>query len=199
MLSYDKIYKIAQSGFHIMVRTGFATSVETINCYPEDWVNLYTKEGFMLHDPILRWAYENTGSNRWSDLSGDDPKGILDIASDFGLKYGLVISRSSSNGVHRRTIASFAKPDREFDPIEVDFLNIYVEKAHDKSSALLSVTDKEIEVLKMLMNGMMIKEIAAHLGVSQSAVKQRLTNSKNKLDAKTTAQAVAMLTQHNLI
>lgn len=54
-------------------------------------------------------------------------------------------------------------------------------------------------MLGLLKNGFMIKEIAARLQVSESAVKQRLNNSKSKLEAKTTAQAVAKLTAHGIL
>lgn len=100
---------IANAGYHIMVRTGFATSLETVNCYPEDWIRIYTEEGYMLFDPVLRWAYEHTGICRWSDISDNDPKGVLKIARTFGLNYGVVTAHTNGGKDHRRTIASFAR------------------------------------------------------------------------------------------
>lgn len=182
-----------------MVRTGFATSVETRNCYPPAWVQLYTEQGFMLYDPVLRWAYENIGSCRWSEIPLNDPREILSAAAEYGLKYGAVVSYRRDEKDSKRTIASFARSDRELSGSEITFLAGYIRDAHEKSSPRLSVTKKELEVLGLLKEGYLIKEIAIYLGVSESAVKQRLNNLKSKLSAKTTPQAVAILSEHGLL
>jgi LuxR family transcriptional regulator len=48
-------------------------------------------------------------------------------------------------------------------------------------------------------NGLLMKEIASVLGVSESAVKQRLCNARRKLNAKTGSQAAVRATMLGMI
>lgn len=52
-------------------------------------------------------------------------------------------------------------------------------------------TDGQMVVLAHLSHGLAQKQIAAELGITESAVKARLLGVRVKLGAKTTAQAVA--------
>lgn len=47
-----------------------------------------------------------------------------------------------------------------------------------------NLTKAELEALRMVKDGLLVKEIANILGVSEGAVKQRLRNAKSKLGAK---------------
>jgi len=153
----------------------------------------------MLYDPVLRWAYENSGTCRWSELPINDPRDILHEACEFGLNFGMVTSYRRDENDIKRTMASFARDDRELRDGEILFLAEFIRAIHEKSSPRLSVTDKEVEVLRLLTDGYLMKEIAVRLGISESAVKQRLTNLKSKLSAKTTPQAVAILSEQGLL
>ena len=53
------------------------------------------------------------------------------------------------------------------------------------------LTPAQGEVLLLLAKGLLLKEIAAMLDVSQGAVKQRIRAAKTKLRARTTIHAVA--------
>ncbi|MEO0930451.1 MAG: autoinducer binding domain-containing protein, partial [Pseudomonadota bacterium] len=69
LLGPDEIGQLAPSGHYIALRIGFAFPMEEVNAFPEDWISHYTKQRFMLFDPIVRWAYSNTGTIRWSEIS----------------------------------------------------------------------------------------------------------------------------------
>ena len=62
-----------------------------------------------------------------------------------------------------------------------------------------NLTMAELEALRMVKNGLLLKQIAAQLGVSDGAVKQRLKNARLKLNAKTGTQAASMATAYGLI
>ena len=62
-----------------------------------------------------------------------------------------------------------------------------------------NLTAAEIETLGLVKNGLLLKEIAAILGVSESAIKQRLKNARTKLNAKTGSQAAARATMLGMI
>ena len=52
---------IATAGYYVALRIGFAFPVDERNEFPADWVDYYTSKGLMLRDPVVRWAYENSG------------------------------------------------------------------------------------------------------------------------------------------
>ena len=83
-----EIQSLAPAGHYIALRIGFAFPVEEINSLPLDWVDHYTKNRYMLFDPIIRWAYSSVGALRWSDIPIDDPRRIILQAHTFGLRYG---------------------------------------------------------------------------------------------------------------
>lgn len=53
------------------------------------------------------------------------------------------------------------------------------------------LTQAQSEVMLLLASGLLGKEIADTLKVSQSAVKDRINRAKDRLEARTTVQAVA--------
>ena len=70
---------------------------------------------------------------------------------------------------------------------------------HNDAAPPTNITEAEIEALLMLKQGMIIKEVAAQLGVSDNAVKQRLSNARRKLNANTTVHAATLAQQYGLI
>jgi LuxR family transcriptional regulator len=51
----------------------------------------------------------------------------------------------------------------------------------------------------MVRDGLLLKQIAARLGVSEGAIKQRLKSAKFKLGSKTSSQAVSAAVGYGLI
>ena len=62
-----------------------------------------------------------------------------------------------------------------------------------------NLTVAELEALRMVENGLLVKEIANALGVTDGAIKLRLKGAKAKLRAKTGSQAVSMARSFRLI
>lgn len=199
LLGLDEIGQLAPAGYYIALRIGFAFPMEEINELPQEWVNHYTTNGYGLFDPVLRWAYANVGTCRWSELGIDDPRQILSQANNFGMKFGVVVSVFDSGANAQRSFASFARADREFTPLETKLLQAYLRRRHNEAAPPTNLTRAELEALGMVKDGLRLKEIAYRLNVSEGAVKQRLKNAKRKLGAKTGSQAAALANQYGLI
>lgn len=202
MLNFDlpeDVKDVAGSGYYIALRVGFAFPLEEINMLPQPWVDHYTTHRFMLHDPVIRWIYAHTGASRWSDIDLPDTMRVLDQAQTFGLRYGVAVSCFDGNREGQRSFGTFARADREFERDEIEALYALVVKLHHAKAPPTNVTDAELEALRMVKEGMRLKQIAHDLGVSEGAVKQRLKNAKTKLGAQTSAQAVAMAAEYGLI
>jgi len=190
---------LAVSGHYIALRVGFAFPLEEVNALPKAWVDHYTTHRFMLHDPVIRWIYANTGAIAWSAIDLPDPLRVLDQAQTFGLRYGVAVACFDGNREGQRSFGHFARSDREFERDEINALHAYVLKLHQAKAPPTNLTDAELEALRMVKEGLRLKQIAHTLGVSEGAVKQRLKNAKLKLNAQTSAQAAAMVKEFGLI
>lgn len=62
-----------------------------------------------------------------------------------------------------------------------------------------ALTDRELDVLRLVVAGMRNKEIAAGLGISENTVKFHLRNILDKLHAQSRAEAVARAVREGLI
>lgn len=197
--SPEDVRKIAKNGYYIALRVGFAFPMDEVNALPAPWVEHYTTHRFMLHDPVIRWIYANTGAIRWSAISLPDPMRVIDQAQTFGLRYGVAVACFDGNREGQRSFGTFVRSDREFEEAEIVALQSYVERMHHAKAPPTNLTKAELEALKMVKDGQRLKQIAFTLGVSEGAVKQRLKNAKTKLNAQTSAQAAAMVGEFGLI
>jgi LuxR family transcriptional regulator len=189
----------APAGFYLAVRVGFAFPEYEQNELPRSWVHCYTRDALMLYDPVTRWMYENTGHVRWSDIEIPDPRGVLAQAAQHGLRHGAAICVLDPDRPGLRTFGSFARSDREFETAEMRALEEQLVLLHGQSEVPTTLTDAEIEILRMVRDGLLMKEIAYELGITESAVKQRLRNAKSKLDARTATHAVALADRYGLL
>ncbi|QFU10052.1 Transcriptional activator protein LuxR [Rhodobacteraceae bacterium THAF1] len=186
----DAVAFLAPAGYHIALRVGFAFPEFEQNTYPAAWADTYTRRGYMLDDPVMRWIYRNTGAIRWSTLAANDPRGILADAADHGLTFGAAVCLSHDKDTSLRSFGSFARSDREFTDDELRSLIANLQGVDRDVRPENLLTRAEQEAFRLLGEGRMLKEIAFELGISESAVKQRLTNGRGKLSARTNMQAV---------
>lgn len=195
----NEIAALAPSGHYLALRVGFAFPMEEVNALPPAWVEHYTRSRFMLSDPVIRWVYGNTGAIRWSAITFDDPRGVMEQARQHGLAYGIAVAVFDNNPDGQRSFGTFGRPDREFEDTEIRLLQAYMTRLHHDRAPPTNLTAAEIEALRMVKDGKRLKQIAHELGVSEGAVKQRLKNAKLKLGAATGAQAAARARGFGLI
>ncbi len=182
---------IATAGCYVALRIGFAFPVDERNEFPPDWIEYYTRNGLMLRDPVVRWVYDNTGSTRWSEISASDTSRVLAKARNFGLNYGAVVCCVLENPKGQRSFGTFARSDREFSADEIALFGFHLKRLHVMSVPPSNITKAELEALQLVKDGMRLKEIAYQLGVSEGAIKQRLSGAKKKLGARTNTQAAS--------
>lgn len=188
---------LAPAGYYIAIRLGFAFPQSESVTFPKPWVDLYAREGLMLDDPAVRWAYANTGVVRWCQIGEPDPRGVLRRAREHGLSYG-VVAACGGHGA-QRSYGSFARSDRPFTETEIDLLARKLERLHRDMAAPSNLTRAELEVLEMIRGGLRLREIADRIGVTEAAIKQRLKNARGKLDARSASHAVSIATRAGLI
>lgn len=194
-----QIFEIAPAGFYVALRVGFSFPEEELNCLPENWVEFYTTHGLVVHDPAMRWVYGNTGVARLSDIADPDPHRIRAHAAIFGLSHGAVVSIMTGADRGRRSYGLFYRDDRNFDAGDLAALQRIMQGLHADNDNDPGLTAAEIEALRMQAGGLRLKQVAAELGISESAVKARLNNAKRKLGAKTLSQAASLAASRRIL
>ena len=164
--------------------------------YDQAWTDHYTENGYVLRDPMTAWGFCTTGSTRWSNKKIPDPFGIFKEAARFGLRYGATIS---CGPIRSRTVVSVARADREFEDAELDEINVIASRLHEMTEAPQKLTKAQIEALKRIAEGDMHAAAAAKLGISESALKARLTSARQNLMARTTAEAIQRAKDNKLL
>jgi LuxR family transcriptional regulator len=142
-----ELKEIAPAGFAIALHVGFNSPKFLFQTYPSKWLKEYSENGLVMNDPTVHWGFENTGLIRWSDLSDMDETGVLKQAADHGLVYGLTWSTDSQG---TRSIASFARSDRDFETAECDNLQKLAQTLHDKTVPLNALSDNIGEKLRQM-------------------------------------------------
>lgn len=199
MPAADSFGSLAPAGFYVAIRVGFAFPLVEHNHLPEAWVREYTVSGFLVHDPMMAWAYRNCGIVRSATLLADDVQGVLGLAQGHGLIHGAAAAHVDGAGAGDRSLALFFRSDRDFTDEELDALLVALRAAHLEHAPPSNLTAAELETLELVKNGMLMKEMANVLGISESAIKQRLQSARRKLKARTGSQAAARATMLGMI
>lgn len=187
---------MAPGGFFFALHIRFALPLLHYQSYPEGWIDRYTEEAFALRDPIIAWGFSTTGVSRWSEITIPDPFDILGQAREFGMVYGFAVS---CGPIQSRTIASAARDDREFTDEEIAGFAEVINRLHDMTEPPTSLTRAQVEALRLIADGDRHAAAAAKLKISESALKARLNSARQRLLARTTAEAIQRARDYRLI
>lgn len=190
---------LAPAGFFVALRIGYLFPQVEENAMPAAWVERYNRMGYMPRDPLIRWLHARVGAVRWGATGLDDPAGVLADAAAHGLRYGVALALVEAGGEGRRSIGTFARADREYTDGEIAELMQRFVAVSEANRPPAVLTRAEREALSMVRDGLLIKEIAVLLGVTEGAIKLRLKAAKAKLGAKTGSQAVSVAVVGGLI
>ncbi|WP_424942053.1 autoinducer binding domain-containing protein [Aliiroseovarius crassostreae] len=192
----DELGPLAQAGYFIGLHIRFASPLMTFQTYPQAWSDHYTQNAYALRDPLIATGISHTGAIRWSEITLPDPFGIMEEAKQFGLVFGVCVSCGPMTS---RTVGSVARSDREFTDEEMAMISGIILRLHHESQPPDSLTQAEIEALQILAAGERYANGAALLGISESALKARLTSARKKLFARTSAEAIQRAKDYRLI
>ncbi len=188
--------QFAPEGYFVGLHIRFATPLMDFNTYPQDWLDHYTEQAYALRDPIIAWGFGQIGAARWSNLGIPDTFEILSEAAAYGLKYGAAISHGA---ISSRTICGVARSDREYSDDEIIEIHNIVQRLHDLTEPPESLTKAQVDALTCIAAGDRHAAAAAKLGISESALKARLSSARQKLLARTTTEAVQRAKDYRLL
>jgi LuxR family transcriptional regulator len=187
---------MAPGGYSIGLHIRFTAPLFMFQTYDQAWLDHYTENGFVLRDPMVAWGFSTTGTIRWSDPSLPDPFGLFKEAAKHGLNFGATVA---CGPIKSRTIASFGRDDREFSDKEIAAMQAIVQRMHDMTEPPEELTRAQIEALRCIAGGDRIAAAAAKLGISESALKARITSARIRLMARTTAEAIQRAKDYRLM
>ena len=197
-LDYElrKLALMAPAGYFVGLHIRFTSPLLTFQTYDQAWLDHYTNNGYVLRDPMTAWGFSTTGHIRWSDDRLLDPFGLFKEAATYGLRFGMTVS---CGPISSRTIASFARSDREFREDEMETIANTVVRLHDITEPPENLSRAQIDALACVAKGMRHAAAANALGISESAFKARLNSARQKLLARTTAEALQRAKEYKLL
>lgn len=195
-IELQAVARLATAGYFIGLHIRFTSPLLTFQTYDQRWIDHYTENGYVLRDPMTAWGFSRTGWIRWSDPALLDPFGLFKEAAQYGLNFGVTVAFGP---IKSRTIASFAREDREFRDDEIDRIERSVKRLHDLSEPPEALTEAQIEALRCIAGGDRIAAAAEKLGISESALKARISSARDRLMARTTAEAIQRAKDNRLI
>jgi DNA-binding CsgD family transcriptional regulator len=204
--------KTADMGFPIHVIAPIPTEQNPVSDglflvqnWPTEWDETYRERGFAAFDPVPVVAPLLTKPVSIDDVYAGragfipDPRSaeIRAFACSFGCPQGVLVPIFGPLGY--RAIVCFAGPGPVPGPEGLALLQVLAHFAHDRVRELAAKTHKapvlsnrEIEVLRCLHDGMSDTAAAEQLGVTVRTIRFHFTKIRQKLDAKNRGQAVAM-------
>ncbi len=187
---------LSPTGYFVGLHIRFAAPLITYQTYSQEWNDHYTENAFALRDPMIAWGFSVEGSTRWSEIEIPDTFNIFGQAAEHGMKYGASVSVGP---IKSRTIAGATRADREFTDSEIATISRMVHILHRETEPPESLTDAQREALQLIADGHRHAAAAAKLGISESALKARLTSARNRLLARTTAEAIQRAKDYRLL
>jgi DNA-binding CsgD family transcriptional regulator len=177
-----------------------------LTTYPPEWVELYLERNYFDLDPVLAEARFAFLPFDWSRIV-DRQAGIrafFDEARSFGIgRHGLTVPIRASNGERSLLSVTSNQSAREWKQQRLaceDDLFVFARHLHDRFITLCglralnapgSLSRRERQCLELLGQGLLPKQIAARLGVSESAIRKYAYSAKQKLRSRTLSQAMA--------
>jgi LuxR family transcriptional regulator len=192
----SKLRALAPRGYAVGLHIRFAAPLITAHTYPEEWLRIYTSRAYALRDPLIFWGLSCEGTTRWSEIELPDPFDIFGQAREFGINFGCAVA---CGPLTSRTIVGAARADREFTDTEIARIQAIVWKMHEIAEPPEELTKAQVEALKCIADGDRHIAAAARLGISESALKARLTAAREKLSARTTSEAIQRAKDYRLI
>jgi len=195
-LGLNKLSELAPAGYALGLHIRFASAQIMINTYDPRWIEIYTNQGYMLCDPLVSWGFGTEGTVRWSALNHPDPHNVLGQAAAFGLKFGVAVSHGPTGS---RTIGGFGRSDREFSDAEIAEIADMVRILHRETEPPECLSPAQVDALRLIAKGYRYSQAAHQLGISESALKARLSGARDRLLCRTTAEAIQRALEAKLL
>ena len=143
-----RLTELGSCGFAIAFHVRFTTASFQLQTYPTAWLEVYSKEGLVMQDPIVAFGFsDEIGVRRWSDLPGADGSPVLGRAAEHGLNHGAAVVVATGDS---RTVAGIARSDREYSDEELAELEEIIARLHEITSEDGEMSDAARDELRRI-------------------------------------------------
>lgn len=184
--------------------------------YPEEYAGAYMMNALIDHDPFARFcATTEGGAMGWHDpqaalFKTERSSEVLSMAADFGLQHGISVPLRDGSGTTVGGLGVALDLNNERDAEEVLQAHgrdielaalLFHARFHDELSPqdVIGLSNREIECLKWAAVGLLTKEIAFRLSLSDKTVEFHMRNATKRLNARNRTHAVARALVYGLI
>ncbi len=109
------------------------------------------------------------------------------------------VLKDSDIGLLKKAIFSVYNGDTFIQPDLIPILNVGLINREESAQTLEGLTKRELEVLKLITEGLFNKEIAYKLNISERTVKNHVSNIFKKINASDRTQAAVFAIRHGLV
>lgn len=109
------------------------------------------------------------------------------------------VLKDSDIGLLKKAIFSVYNGDTFIQPDLIPILNVGLINREESVQTLEGLTKRELEVLKLITEGLFNKEIAYKLNISERTVKNHVSNIFKKINASDRTQAAVFAIRHGLV
>lgn len=194
-----------------------ATNVKRISSYPKEFIDDYNQCNFDQVDPSTPYWLSNSKPasyrkvRRSVNLSAKQSQ-LMELNREHKVNKGLVLPLDNVLGFKAVMALSFDGSIEDLNTYITDveaelfllsstFNNNYLSchKADFINHEKRLLTPQQSRIIRLLAQGLLTKQIADYLNISANGVDKHIANIKQALSAKTTAQAVVLAVQWQLI
>ena len=112
--------------------------------------------------------------------------------------YGYILKDSESSEL-KKAIQAVLEGENYIQPSLIPALNNQLVNRDIEKDKINLLTNRELEVLIQVANGMFNKEIATNLNISERTVKNHISNIFKKIDVSDRTQAAVFAIKNNII
>lgn len=109
------------------------------------------------------------------------------------------VLKDSDIGLLKKAIISVYEGDTFIQPDLIPILNMGLINREESNQTLEGLTKRELEVLRLITEGLFNKEIAYKLNISERTVKNHVSNIFKKINASDRTQAAVFAIKHGLV
>jgi DNA-binding CsgD family transcriptional regulator len=208
-------YHLSHLVFHVVsLGSAHAKHPMILLTYAQEWVDFYINQNFFDIDPVVNLSRTGFLPVDWSllDHGSFETVQFFRQAHSFGVgRFGLTIPVRGPQGERSLFSATSNLRESAWRHLCADCMNdlqILSHYLHEKALTTSGLRDhgsvkrlsrRELQCINMVAHGWLVKQIAAELQLSESAVRLYLRMAKRKLGVSTTYQAIGRAVAGELI
>lgn len=168
-----------------------------LNTYNPDVLLLDINMPEMNGIEVLKRMKDDNSETKVLILTVHNEMDYLMKAVDIGVD-GYILKDSESSEL-KKAISTVKDGENYIQPSLIPALNNQLVNRDTDKDKITSLTNRELEVLVQVANGMFNKEIAMNLNISERTVKNHISNIFKKIDVSDRTQAAVFAIKNNII